>query len=105
MNLQTKIVLSLITGGILLTFGDIFMKAWAISDRKINYLIGVAFWIGGSLFLAWTYKFKNMATATMFYIIINILTLAIVSWIYFKEPLTLKQVVGILIGLFAISLV
>lgn len=105
MNLQTKVVLSLIIGGILLTFGDVFIKIWAVTDHKVNYLLGIVFWICGFFFLAWTYKHKNMATATLFYIVINIITLTLVSWFYFKEPLTLKQMIGILIGLFAISLV
>jgi multidrug transporter EmrE-like cation transporter len=123
-KMRTKIILSLITGGVLLTVGDLFMKAWAVSTNKYNYFIGIFFWILGSvstnkynyfigiffwilgsLFLAWTYKYENLAIATLFYIIVNILTLALVSSFYYHEPLSIKQTIGLLLGLVSIFLI
>lgn len=97
--------MSLIVGGVLLTVGDLFMKAWAVSTNKYNYLIGIFFWIFGSLFLAWTYKYENLAMATLFYILVNILTLALVSVFYYHEPLSIKQSIGLLLGLVSIFLI
>ena len=98
------IYISLIIGGILLTCGDLFMKSWAVTDKYFNYGIGILFWVIGSLFLAWTYKFKNMAVATIIYIFINVATLLLVSWIYYKEPLTAKQMIGVGLGLTSLFL-
>lgn len=93
--------ISLIIGGVLLTCGDLWMKAWAVSDKKLWYVIGVATWILGSAFLAWTYKYKNMAIATTIYILVNVGTLLLVSWIYYKEPVTTKQLIGVCLGIVA----
>ena len=98
------IYISLIIDGIMLTFGDLFMKSWAITNKYFYYGVGILFWIVGSLFLAWTYKFKNMAVATIIYIFINVATLLLVSWIYYKEPLTVKQLFGVSLGLIALFL-
>lgn len=97
---------SLVIGGILLTCGDLFMKSWASGGggKISNYCIGVLFWIIGSLFLAWTYKYKNMAVATIIYLFFNVATLVLFSMFYYKEFLTIKQWIGLVLGFIAVCL-
>ena len=77
------------------------MKAWAVSNKKSSYLMGIIFWVFAAPFIAWTYKHKNMVIITILYIFINILTLMIINYYYYHENISLKQYVGIILGLIA----
>ncbi|MEI7558347.1 MAG: hypothetical protein WCJ45_06135 [bacterium] len=51
------------------------------------------------VFLSLSYRYKNIAVASTMLVIFNIITLAIVSWLYFKEALTPMQLIGIGLGI------
>jgi multidrug transporter EmrE-like cation transporter len=97
-------ILILAIGGIILTAGDVVMKKWVNTNSNIFYIIGIAVWIIGLLFLAESFKFKNIAVASLIFNIFNIITLAAVSWLYFKEKLSGLEMAGILLGILAIIL-
>ncbi|MFA6553472.1 MAG: SMR family transporter [Patescibacteria group bacterium] len=92
-------ILLLVAGGITLTAGDIFMKEWVNSNRRLFYLIGLVIYMIGMLFLAQSFKHKNIAVASVMLVLFNVISLSIVSWLYFKEGLTGWQLFGILLGL------
>jgi multidrug transporter EmrE-like cation transporter len=96
--------LSLLFGGILLTCGDLMMKAWSVSNKRSSYILGVIFWALASLFIAWTYKHKNMVVITVLYILVNVGALMIINSIHYHESLNIKQYIGIVFGLVATSL-
>lgn len=89
----------LLTGGIILTAGDLFMKQWVNSNRRLFYIIGLAIYLVGLLFLAQSFKHKNIAVASVIFVLFNVITLAIVSWLYFKEGFSGWQIAGVLLGL------
>jgi multidrug transporter EmrE-like cation transporter len=90
--------------GIFYTAGDIAMKKWITNPTIGSYVIGALLYVVGMNFLAFSYKYKNIAVATALCVIVNIILLTIVSWVYFKEPLTTKQLVGITLSMIAIFL-
>ena len=51
-----------------------------------------------------SYKYKNMAVASMIYILVNILTLVVISWVAYGEKLDTKQMVGMGLALIAVFL-
>lgn len=89
-------------GGIILTLGDIFMKKWVSTKSYVFYFIGLAIYLVGLNFLAQSFKFKNIAVASVIFVIFNVVTLSIVSWFYFKETLSTMQIIGIILGITAI---
>jgi multidrug transporter EmrE-like cation transporter len=92
----------LFTGGIILTIGDIAMKKW-VSDQNPNvYVFGLVIYLIGLNFLAQSFKYKNIAVASVIFVIFNVVTLSIVSWIFFKEKLSPLQIGGMFIGLASI---
>jgi multidrug transporter EmrE-like cation transporter len=95
--------LLLLAGGVILTAGDLFMKQWVNSNRRLFYIIGLAIYMIGMLFLAQSFKHKNIAVASVIFVLFNVITLAIVSWLYFKEGLTGWQLVGIILGLASVA--
>lgn len=87
-------------GGALLTLGDITMKKWVNSSGIIYYyIIGLLIYLVALNFLAQSYRFKNIAVASMIFVVVNVVTIAFVSWLYFKEPLSVMQIIGILLGI------
>jgi multidrug transporter EmrE-like cation transporter len=94
----------LMLGGILLTVGDILMKKWVASHMLGYAAVGMVVWIASLVCLAISFKEQNIAVASMILVIVNFVTLAIVSWIYFSEPITLIQGTGIALGLAAVVL-
>lgn len=97
-------IIILLIGGIILTIGDIVMKKWVITNSNYLYIIGLTIYLIGLMFLVQSFKYKNIAAASVMFVIFNVTTLSIVSWLYFKEALTTTQIMGIIMGLIAISI-
>ncbi|GAB0174591.1 MAG: hypothetical protein HHAS10_04700 [Candidatus Altimarinota bacterium] len=85
----------LISGGALFTIGDIFMKKWATHDKYIFYGIGFVFYIIGIILFSLTLKGKNLGVANTILVTSNIVFLALVSYFYFHEKLSLLQLIGL----------
>lgn len=94
----------IIAGAAIWTVGDIFMKFW-IANNKLSYaVIGILIWTVGLLFLAQSFRYKNMAVASTMMVAVNSILLVAISWFYFKEQLTMTQLVGITFGLVGLFL-
>lgn len=89
-------------GGLVLTFGDMFMKQWSIDNNWISFSSGMIIWVIGLVFLAFSFKSKNIAVASLIFSLSNVIFLALITWLYYKEPLTTYQIIGIFLGLNAI---
>ena len=95
-------LLLVIIGGLVLTVGDVFMKQWSINNNWFSFLSGLFIWIVGLIFLAFSFKTKNIAVASLIFSISNVIFLTLLSWLYYKEPLTNYQMIGIFLGFNAI---
>jgi len=95
-------IVLLALGGMVLTAGDLVMKYWIKNSSPWFYVAGILIYMVGLNFLAFSFKFKNIAVASVIFVIFNVVTLLLFSWFYFKEKLSLLQIVGILLGITAI---
>lgn len=96
------VLILLLIGGLILTIGDIFMKKWVGTNLFLFYFVGMIFYLIGLNFLAQSFKLENIAVASTILVIFNIVTLSIVSWLYFKETLLPLQIIGIIVGIIAV---
>lgn len=103
MHLYLPIIL-LFIGGLIITVGDVVMKKWVITSLWWWYPLGLVFYLGGLMFLAETYKYRHIAGASLVLVLFNVSILALVSWLYFKEPLAPLQLVGIGFGFVGVIL-
>ena len=94
----------LFAGGCLLTIGDIFQKEWIIRNNYWLFWIGILLYTMGGILLAICYRYKNMATATMIYIIFNVVTLVIISWLWYDEKLDMIAILGLVLGMVSVGL-
>lgn len=102
MNWWALLILAM--GGIVLTIGDLFMKKWVVTHNNFIYIAGLFIWLLGLVFLAASFKYKNIAVASVIFVLFNIITLLLFSWFYFEEKLSGLEIGGILLGLIAIVL-
>ena len=94
----------LFIGGLILTAGDIVMKKWVLSSAPPTYLLGMVLYIIGLNFLAYSFRFKDIAVASVLFIIFNVITLTIAGWLFFDENITILKLVGLSLALFSIVL-
>jgi len=80
------------------------MKKWTLSNSYFIYIAGMISWIIGLNFLAFSFKYKNIAVASVIFVLFNIITLLFFSYIYFKEKLSVLEIAGMILGVFAIIL-
>jgi len=91
-------------GGVILTVGDILFKFWVERPSPLLYVSGLALYLLGAVFLVQSYKSENIAVATVIFIVFNVVTLSIVSWLYFGERLSALQIGAVVLALGAIAL-
>jgi multidrug transporter EmrE-like cation transporter len=94
----------LLTGGMILTVGDIVMKKWVATSGSALYIAGLAIYLVGLNFLVWSFKYKNIAVASVMFVFFNVVTLMAASWLFFKEGLSVQQIVGVSLGLASVAI-
>ena len=92
----------LLVGGAVLTLGDIIMKKWVVGGGNWLYLAGMAVYLLGLVFLVETFKYKNIAIASTIFVIFNVIILTLISWVYYRETLSIIQILGIVMGIAAV---
>ena len=102
-------IIVLIFSGLILTVGDIVLKYWVEKGSdytSLLYLFGVLTYLGGSLLLVESYKHDvNIAVAGILQIMFNTIILLLFTYLFFKEPLTTRQIIGIFVGITSIYLI
>lgn len=99
---MSVVIVLLLIGALIDTSGDIIMKKWASGGNYWIFASGLAVYLIGLVFLAFSYKYENIAVASIIFVIMNVVLLSVFTWIYFKEPLTGFQITGIILGIVAI---
>jgi multidrug transporter EmrE-like cation transporter len=89
-------------GGLVLTIGDVFMKQWSLNNNWPTFILGMLVWVMGLICLAFSFKSKNIAVASLIFSLSNVVFLTLLSWLYYKEPLTTYQILGMILGTSAI---
>ncbi len=102
--MNAKPILILAIGGILLTIGDMIFKVWTQSQQAYLFAAGFSLYVLGLIFLVESYKYTNIAIASAIFIIFNLLSLSIMTWWYFNEPLSKFQIVAMIFTVMAVIL-
>lgn len=88
-------ILILFVGGVGLTLADTLMKKWIMNGGNLILIAGIVSYIIALGFLVESFKFKNIAVANAICVGFNMITLVLISWLYFKETLSVSQLIGI----------
>jgi len=97
-------IILLFVGGLALTVGDLFAGKYIKSKTKLLYALVMFFYVVGLTFLIFSYKYENIAIASIIMEIFNVVTLTIAGRFLFKENITKTELCGIVVGLLAITI-
>jgi glucose uptake protein GlcU len=84
---------------------DFLGKQWTIRKRKILFMASITMYMIGNVF--WLFAVLNgvgLARGTLIFTVGQQITAAIMGIFYFKEKLTRRQEVGMLMGILTIAL-
>jgi hypothetical protein len=99
--------LLLLIAGILLTVGDLILNAWVVSGDSGNswklYTFGIFFYFVALNFLARSYKFENIAIASVIMEIFNLVTYLAISYWKFWTSISRLEILWIVFGILAIA--
>ena len=101
---QFSSLLVLILGAVFLTIGDIFFKIWLVQKTGYIYIGGFLSYAAGLVCLIESFKTTNIAASSAILVVSNLIILGLVSWLYFREPLSIPQIFGMLLAVIAIVL-
>ena len=91
-----------ISSGLILTAGDIILKKWVTSSFTVYYIVGLILYFINMNFLAQSYRYENIAVASLLRVIFNVITLTLVGYFIFKENITAYEITGIILGIIAL---
>ena len=99
----------LFLSGIILTAGDLVFRTWVTKGSSMHsliYIVGIALYLGGSMLLVESYKHDiNIVSAGVIQILFNTIILIAFTYLYFHEPLTVTQIIGVGLGIVSIYLI
>ena len=102
-NLIPILIIILVTS--ISVVGDYFIKLSGNGIKYINYpLFFIGMIIYASTAFGWFYimKYTKLSTLGVFFALTNIVLLALMGVVFFKEHLTIYDMVGIILGIISI---
>jgi multidrug transporter EmrE-like cation transporter len=90
-------------GGLLLTGGDLFMKEWIAKSDWRWFGVGLAFYFAGSVTVAFSFRYENIAIASLMLVVFNVVTLLLISWLVFHENLSPARLAAMAVALLAVA--
>ena len=90
--------------GLFYTAGDVFIKQWLVKGSWLFYWLAAFMYFIAMNFLAFSFKSKSIAVASALAVISNIILLIVISYFGYKEPITIRQLIGLALSILAIFL-
>lgn len=89
--------------GVFLTIGDFTMRVWTDNTHMWRwYILGIFIYFISLNLLAQSYRFKNIAIASLIMEIVNLGTYLAISHWKFGDVLSRMEVAGVILGIAAI---
>ena len=85
--------------------GDIFFKKWSLEHNTILLIVGLLIYASGTVFWAISLKYELLSKAISVFTILNLVIVALVGVVLFKENLSLINKLGIGLGLLSVILI
>jgi multidrug transporter EmrE-like cation transporter len=90
-------------GGLLLTGGDIFMKDWVAKNDWHFFAAGLSLYVAALVALAFSYRFENIAVASLLLVVFNVTTLLLVSYFWFGQAVSPTRLAAMAAALLAVA--
>jgi multidrug transporter EmrE-like cation transporter len=84
---------------------DILFKQWAINNKSVLIIIGMALYTVGTVIWAFSLKYNYLSKAITIFTALNLILVVLVGVLFFKEDLTLLQKIGVLLAVISVVLI
>ena len=83
--------------------GDVFAKYWSQNQRMLYYVLGLIFYLLSGFFYIPSLLKEGLVVTSTLWSLLGIIGFLVIGLVFFKEPLTLLQGIGVAFG--AVSLI
>ena len=84
---------------------DLLFKKWAEENKLLLLGIGLALYLVGTLFWAYSLRDEQLSKAIVVFTLMNLIGGVLIGVLYFHEELTLLQKTGIGMGIVSVLLI
>lgn len=105
MNYKIIFWLLILIWTILEIIWDILFKKWATDNKFIFIVIWFAIYALWTVFWAYSLKYENLSKAISIFTIFNLIIISIVWVVYFKESLSIYNIIWIILWIIAIMFI
>ncbi|MEK7635850.1 MAG: EamA family transporter [Patescibacteria group bacterium] len=84
---------------------DVLFKKWSLGNKNYLLIAGLAIYMIGTFFWAYSLKFEHLSKAISVFAVLNLIILVLVGVFIFKENLSLVNKIGIILGIIGIILI
>ncbi|MDP1834095.1 MAG: SMR family transporter [Candidatus Moranbacteria bacterium] len=85
--------------------GDVFFKKWTVENKPLLMWAGFIIYSIGTLFWAFSLKYETLSKAISIFTILNLVIVALIGIIFFKENISVISKIGIVLGIISIVLI
>jgi multidrug transporter EmrE-like cation transporter len=85
--------------------GDVYFKKWAMENKTLLLILGLAVYFAGSVFWALSLKHEYLSKAGAIFTVLNLIAVVLIGALLFQENLTLTNKIGIALGIVSIILI
>jgi multidrug transporter EmrE-like cation transporter len=109
--MQSEVALKLLFFGLVAVavaleiFGDVLFKKWSLGSGNALLYTGLLTYFAGSIFWAASLRYEFLSKAISVFTLLNLVIVALVGVMYFKEDLSYINKAGIALGVLSIILV
>ena len=86
-------------------FADVLFKKWAIENKNMLLIFGLAIYFLGTIFWAYSLKYEFLSKAISVFTVLNLILVVAVGVIVFKEELSIINKIGVLLGILSVILI
>lgn len=83
---------------------DVVIKQAADTKNNWYLYLGMALYAGDAVLWWWVYRYAKFSTVAIIYALFTILLSIIIGVLFFKETITMREIIGIILGIIAVSL-
>lgn len=80
------------------------MRYWLDNERLSLFVLGIMVYIVGEILMALSFRYQNIAVASLLTVLFNILALSFLSYYVFGDKLNRLAIIGIIMGLLSVSI-
>jgi glucose uptake protein len=83
---------------------DIFFKKWAMQNRMLLLAVGLALYLIGTAFWAYSLKYEQLSKAVIIFTVLNLIGVLLAGLLIFNEKLNLWNKLGVALGVASVIL-